>query len=81
MVLNDAAPSAYFAKHCIDGREAQDVTFPTDKESTKTMQGEAYLKHFVLPNFFFHIVTAYNLLRQAGVDIGKMDYLLGPQNV
>lgn len=41
----------------------------------------AYLKHFVLPNFFFHIVTAYNLLRQAGVDIGKMDYLLGPQNI
>ena len=41
----------------------------------------AYLKHFVLPNFFFHIVTAYNLLRQASVDIGKMDYLLGPQNV
>lgn len=60
-----------------DGREAQDITFPTGKESTQTMPAGAYLKHFVLPNFFFHVVTAYNLLRQGGVDIGKMDYLRG----
>lgn len=62
-----------------DGREAQDVTFPVGKEKTKTMTGEAYLKHFALPNFFFHVVTAYNLLRQGGVDLGKMDYLMGAQ--
>ena len=41
------------------------------------MLGEAYLKHHALPNFFFHVVTAYNLLRQAGVDLGKKDYLMG----
>jgi hypothetical protein len=43
------------------------------------MKGEAYLKHYALPNMFFHIVTAYALLRQGGVDLGKTDYLLGAQ--
>jgi hypothetical protein len=41
------------------------------------MSGEAYLTHYALPNFFFHIVTAYNLLRNGGVDLGKIDYLIG----
>jgi len=41
------------------------------------MSGEAYLKHHALPNFFFHLVTAYNLLRHGGVDLGKVDYLMG----
>lgn len=60
-----------------DGREAQEITFPTGRNKTRTMAGEAYLKHHALPNFFFHVVTAYNLLRQGGVDLGKMDYLMG----
>ena len=41
------------------------------------MKGEAYLKHFALPNFFFHVTTAYALLRHNGVELGKADYL-GP---
>ena len=60
-----------------DGREAANITFPVGREKTRTMSGEAYLKHHALPNFFFHVVTAYNLLRHGGVDLGKMDYLLG----
>ena len=39
------------------------------------MKGEAYLKHFVLPNFFFHVTTAYALLRHNGVELGKSDFL------
>jgi hypothetical protein len=38
------------------------------------------LKHHALPNFFFHVVTAYGLLRHAGVNIGKVDYLVGSGN-
>lgn len=72
LVWLDSVPADTF-----DGREAQDITFPVGREKTKTMTGEAYLKHFALPNFFFHVVTAYNLLRQGGVDLGKMDYLMG----
>jgi hypothetical protein len=63
----------------IDGREDIAITFPVGRDATRTMQGEAYLKHFVLPNFFFHVTTAYALLRHNGVDLGKLDYLMGPQ--
>jgi len=62
-----------------DGRETHEITFPVGREKTRTMTVEAYLKHHALPNFFFHVVTAYNLLRQGGVDLGKRDYLMGAE--
>jgi uncharacterized protein len=37
--------------------------------------GVNYLLGFVLPNFYFHITTAYDILRHNGVDLGKLDYL------
>jgi hypothetical protein len=37
--------------------------------------GLNYLTNFVLPNFFFHVTTAYALLRKNGVDLGKRDFL------
>ncbi len=40
-----------------------------------TFTGQSYLLTFALPNFFFHAVTAYDILRHNGVEIGKMDYL------
>ena len=40
--------------------------------------GETFLKGFSLPNFFFHTTMTYALLRQAGVELGKMDYLGAP---
>ena len=63
----------------IDGREAAEITFPVGRDKTRTMTGEAYLKHWALPNLFFHVTTAYALMRQAGVDLGKADYLMGEQ--
>jgi len=38
-------------------------------------KGKSYLLTFVLPNFFFHVTTAYGILRHRGIDIGKSDYL------
>ncbi len=61
----------------VDGTEDKEITFPVGRESTRTMKGEAYLKHWVLPNFFFHITTAYVILRHNGVELGKSDYLVG----
>lgn len=62
----------------VDGTEDKDITFPVGRDgSTRTMKGEAYLKHWVFPNFFFHVTTAYALLRHNGVELGKTDYLLG----
>ncbi len=62
----------------LDGTEDKEVTFPV-RDSSRTMRGEAYLKHWVLPNLFFHVTTAYNILRHDGVDLGKADYLMGAQ--
>lgn len=42
--------------------------------------GESYLLTFALPNFYFHLVTAYDILRHKGVKLGKLDYL-GPLDV
>jgi uncharacterized protein len=62
----------------IVGSEDKEVTMPR-RGGTITMPGEAYLKHFVLPNFFFHVTTAYALLRHNGVEIGKLDFLGAPK--
>jgi Uncharacterized protein conserved in bacteria len=61
----------------LDGSEQKEITFPVGREATRTMKGEAYLKHWVLPNFFFHVTTAYAILRHNGVELGKADYLAG----
>jgi hypothetical protein len=61
----------------LDGTEEKDITFPVGKEATRTMKGEAYLKHQMLANFFFHVTMAYALLRHNGVELGKMDFLAG----
>jgi hypothetical protein len=60
----------------LDGTEAKDITFPVGKDVTRTLSGEAYLKHSLLPNMFFYI-TAYLILRHNGVNLGKRDYLAG----
>lgn len=62
----------------IDGQEDREVVlkFPGGEWPFK---GQAYVIGFALPNFFFHVTTAYGLLRQAGVPIGKRDFLGAPQ--
>jgi len=50
------------------------------RDAPVTMKGEAYLKHYATPNFYFHVTMAYALLRHNGVEIGKMDYLGAPSN-
>jgi len=61
----------------IDGQEDKPITFPVGKTATKTLSAEAYLKTWALPNVFFHITTAYAILRHNGVVLGKADYLVG----
>ena len=63
----------------LDGLEDKDVTFPVGKTATRTLKAEAYLKTWALPNMFFHITTAYAVLRHNGVVIGKSDFLVGAQ--
>ncbi len=60
----------------LDGTEAKEITF-TVGPNTRTMAGEAYLKHWMFPNVYFHITTAYLILRHNGVSLGKRDFLAG----
>lgn len=58
----------------LDGSESRAISV---KGRTRTMEftGQDYLLAFVLPNFYFHLTTAYAILRHNGVSLGKMDYL------
>ena len=60
----------------IDGSEERTVTWTT-RSGAREMKGQPYLLHHVLPNVFFHVTTAYDILRHNGVEIGKKDFL-GP---
>ncbi|HEY3637490.1 MAG TPA: DUF1993 domain-containing protein [Rhizomicrobium sp.] len=61
-----------------EGAEDRSVTlkFPSGE---MTFTGRVFLNNFVLPNFYFHVTTAYDLLRHKGITIGKMDYMGGGQ--
>jgi hypothetical protein len=59
----------------IDAAAEKDVTFPVGPQQTLTLKGEQFLVRFVLPNFYFHATTAYDILRHGGVEIGKRDFL------
>ncbi|MHB8743098.1 MAG: DUF1993 domain-containing protein [Sulfuricaulis sp.] len=61
----------------IDGSEAKTISLKLGEHSM-TFQGMPYLLNLVLPNIYFHATTAYNILRHAGVDVGKSDYLGKP---
>jgi len=58
----------------VDGSEERDVVLPM-RTGTLNLKGEGYLLQFAMPNFYFHVTTAYALLRHNGVEIGKADYL------
>ena len=58
----------------IDGSEGRDIVISLPTGSIE-FKGTDYLLGFALPNFYFHVVTAYDILRQNGVDIGKRDFL------
>ncbi len=61
----------------IDGSEEKQITIPIGPE-TRTFSGENYLVAHALPNFYFHMTTAYAILRHNGVEIGKRDYMRPP---
>lgn len=59
----------------IDASGEREISFPLGPDHTGHMRGADYLNHFVLPNFYFHLATAYGILRHNGVEIGKRDFL------
>jgi hypothetical protein len=58
----------------LDGGDVRDVTLKLGGKDV-SMPGQTYLTERALPNFFFHVTTAYAILRHAGVPVGKRDYI------
>jgi hypothetical protein len=60
----------------IDGNEERSIVLKFPSQELKFI-GRDYLRSFVLPNFYFHVTTAYGILRHQGVALGKRDYMGG----
>lgn len=59
----------------INGSEKKEIITRPGTPKEKKFNGESYLLHYGIPQFFFHVSTAYSILRSQGVDIGKRDYM------
>jgi hypothetical protein len=59
----------------IDGAEAREIITRPGTPKEKRFNGQSYLLSYGLPQFFFHVTTAYAILRHNGLDIGKRDYM------
>src|SRR5687768_8911103 len=73
-IANAIAHLESFTPEQFEGSEQREVSFSTRAGELK-FDGKNYLLGYVLPNVYFHVTTAYALLRQAGVAIGKNDFL------
>ena len=60
----------------IDAAAEREITFPLGPKKGQ-MKGDDYLNLFVLPNFYFHVTSAYAIVRHAGAELGKSDFLKG----
>ena len=63
-----------FKPEQIDGSEDKTISLPL-RNNVMTFQGMPYLLNFVLPNVYFHVTTAYDILRHNGVELGKQDFI------
>ena len=59
----------------IDGSEGREIVLPMRTGDPRKFDGETFMKHYAMPNLYFHATTTYALLRHAGVDLGKNDFL------
>lgn len=59
----------------IDGQESREIILRPGTPKEKRMNAQAYLIHYALPQFFFHVTTSYAILRSQGVQVGKRDFM------
>ena len=67
-----------FTPEQIDATEEKIIKLPLP-DQTYTFAGMPFLLYFVLPNVYFHVTTAYDILRHCGVELGKRDFLGHPK--
>jgi hypothetical protein len=63
-----------FKPEQLEGTEDRTITINTPRQ-TFSFPGLIFLRHWAMPNFFFHVTTTYNILRHNGVELGKADFL------
>lgn len=61
--------------HKFEDAAARDIVLRPGTPKERSFKGDAYLLHYGLPQFFFHVSTAYALLRHNGIAIGKRDFM------
>jgi uncharacterized protein len=59
----------------LEGAETRDIKLPTRGDRILEFKGLEFLQHWAIPNVFFHVTTAYAILRHNGVELGKSDFL------
>ena len=67
--LNGLTPAQF------EGSATREIVTQAGTPKEKRFAGESYLLNYGLPHFFFHVTTAYNILRHCGVEVGKTDYI------
>ena len=67
--LNGLTPAQF------EGSATREIVTQAGTPKEKRFAGESYLLNYGLPHFFFHVTTAYNILRHNGVEVGKTDYI------
>ena len=73
-----ARTQAYLAELDVsrfEGAETREIVLRPGTPKERRFNGHTYLLHYGLPQFFFHVTTAYALLRHGGVDVGKKDFM------
>ena len=65
----------------VDGTEDKDISITFPSGATRAFKGQGLLLGNSLPNFYFHVTTAYDILRQCGVELGKRDFMGTPVNL
>lgn len=58
-----------------EGSETREIVLRPGTPKEKKMLGHAYLSNYGLPQFFFHVTTAYAILRHNGLEVGKGDFM------
>ena len=62
--------------HAHDAKLAEMTRIELGQSLYLELSGHAYVHEFLIPNLYFHLVTAYDILRMAGVSVGKRDYMM-----
>lgn len=75
LISNTLAFIEGFKPAQIDGNEGRSIILRPGTPKERKLTGQSYLLTYGLPQFFFHVTTAYGILRHNGIDVGKGDYM------